>query len=142
MSLRRRQRAATAGAVVPAIALALAGCSPAAPGSGSSPGGGAALSAGAALSGTLNGSGSTFQLTFQEVAISGFKSVQPGITVNYVGVGSGGGRADLAASKVDFAGSDSPIPPAEFAGFKGRKVLYFPVVTGPVTLSYHLSGVP
>lgn len=82
------------------------------------------------------------------MAISGFKSVQPGITVNYAGVGSGGGRADLAASSVNFAGSDSPIPSTEVASFKGKKVLYFPVVIdfpvviGPVTLSYHLSGVP
>jgi phosphate transport system substrate-binding protein len=141
MPLRRRQHAATVGAAVAATALALAGCSPSALGSGSSPGGGAASSGGAALSGTLNASGSTFQLTFQEEAISGFKSVQPGITVNYAGVGSGKGRANLAAGTVGFAGSDSPIPAAEQAGFRGKTVLYFPVVTGPVTLSYHLSGV-
>ena len=41
-----------------------------------------------------------------------------------------------------FAGWDSPIPSAEEASFKGKEVLYFPVVTGPVTLSYHLSDVP
>jgi phosphate transport system substrate-binding protein len=140
MPLRRRQHAATVGAALAATVLALAGCSSSAPASGSSPGG-AASSNGAVLSGTLNASGSTFQLTFQEVAISGFKSVQPGITINYNGVGSGAGRTALASSKVNFAGSDSPIPAAEEAGFKGKKVLYFPVVTGPVTLSYHLSGV-
>ncbi|HSZ41692.1 MAG TPA: phosphate ABC transporter substrate-binding protein PstS [Trebonia sp.] len=122
-------------------ALVLAGCSTSASGGGSVAGGGLAASGGAALSGTLNGSGSTFQLTFQDVAISGFKSVQPGITVNYDGVGSGAGRASLAANTANFAGSDSPIPSAEEASFKGRRVLYFPVVTGPVTLSYNLSGV-
>jgi phosphate transport system substrate-binding protein len=140
-ALRRRQRAATAGAAIATAALALSGCSSAAPGSGASPGGGAALAAGAALSGTLTGSGSTFQLTFQEEAISGFKSVQPGITVNYVGIGSGKGRASLAAGAVSFAGSDTPIPPVEEAGFSGKTVLYFPVATGPVTLSYDLLGV-
>jgi phosphate transport system substrate-binding protein len=141
MPLWRQQHAATVGAALAATVLALAGCSSSAPASGASPGSGTASSDGAALSGTLNASGSTFQLTFQEVAISGFKSVQPGITVNYAGIGSGKGRANLAASTANFAGSDSPIPAAEKAGFKGRKVLYFPVVTGPVTLSYHLSGV-
>ncbi len=141
MACRRRPYAATAGAALAAAVLVLAGCSASAPGAGSSPGGSAAAPHGASLSGTLHASGSTFQLTFQEVAISGFKSVQPGITVDYAGVGSGAGRADLAASTVDFAGSDSPIPAAEEAGFKGRKVLYFPVLTGPVTLSYHLPGV-
>ena len=140
MPLRRRQHPVTAGAVLAAAVLTLAGCSSAAPASGSPVGG--AASGSAALADTINASGSTFQLTFQEVAISGFRSVQPGITVNYAGVGSGAGRAALAAGTVNFAGSDSPIPPAEEASFKGKKVLYFPVATGPVTLSYHLSGVP
>jgi len=139
-SLRRRRTAAVAAGALAATALLLAGCTSAAPASGSPAGGAAA--ADAVLSGTLNASGSTFQLTFQEVAISGFKSVQPGISVSYDGVGSGAGRAGLAAGKVNFAGSDSPIPAAERAGFRGRPVLYFPVVTGPVTLSYHLPGVP
>jgi phosphate transport system substrate-binding protein len=123
------------------MVLALAGCSSSSLASGSPAGGGAA-SGSAVLAGTISASGSTFQLTFQEVAISGFRSVQPGITVNYDGIGSGAGRADLAASKVNFAGSDSPIPLTEEASFKGKKVLYFPVLTGPVTLSYHLPGVP
>jgi len=120
--------------------VALAGCSSSAPASGSSAGGSVASDS-AVLNGTINASGSTFQLTFQEVAISGFRSVQPGITVNYDGIGSGGGRAALAASTVNFAGSDSPIPPTDVPSFKGKKVLYFPVVTGPVTLSYNLPHV-
>jgi phosphate transport system substrate-binding protein len=134
-------RAAAAWGAI-AAAILLAGCSAAAPAGGASAGGSLAAADSAVLSGTINASGSTFQLTFQEVAISGFRSVQPGITVNYDGVGSGDGRDDLAARMVDFAGSDSPIPPAEVASFKGREVLYFPVVTGPVTLSYHLAHVP
>ena len=134
-----RHAAAAVGALAATILL-VAGCSSSAPAGGSSPG--VATDDSAVLSGTINASGSTFQLTFQEVAISGFRSVQPGITVNYDGIGSGGGRAALAADAVDFAGSDSPIPSAEAASYKGRKVLYFPVVTGPVTLSYHLSDVP
>jgi phosphate transport system substrate-binding protein len=140
--LRQRRRAATAGAVLAVAILVVAGCSSPAPARGSSAGGGAASTDSAVLSGVINASGSTFQLTFQEVAISGFRSVQPGITVNYDGIGSGGGRAELAASTVNFAGSDSPIPSAEEASFKGKEVLYFPVVTGPVTLSYHLADVP
>jgi len=140
---RHRLRAVTAcGAVaVASMMLVVAGCSSSAPAGGSSPGAAATVDS-AVLSGTINASGSTFQLTFQEVAISGFRSVQHGITVNYDGIGSGDGRAALAASTVSFAGSDSPIPPTEEASFTGREVLYFPVVIGPVTLSYHLSDVP
>ena len=40
------------------------------------------------------------------------------------------------------AGSDSPIPASEQAKVPaGKTVLYFPVVIGPITLSYNLSGV-
>jgi phosphate transport system substrate-binding protein len=113
--------------------LSLAACSSSS--SGSSSGG-----SGSGLSGTLNGSGSTFQLTFQQTAIQSFKSTQPGITVNYGGGGSGKGRTDLAAGTVQYAGSDSPIPAEEKAGFKGKTVLYFPVLVGPITVSYNLSG--
>jgi phosphate transport system substrate-binding protein len=97
-------------------------------------------SAGAHLTGTLNGSGSTFQTVFQQQAISSFKSVQPSMTVNYGSGGSGKGRTDLASGVVNFAGSDAPIPAAEAANFKGKTILYFPVVIGPITMSYNLSG--
>jgi phosphate transport system substrate-binding protein len=145
MQLRCRQQVTTAGVAAVALALTLGACSSSSssssPGGGSSSSGSASSSSSAALSGTLNGSGSTFQLTFQQEALSSFKSVQPGVTVNYGGGGSGKGRTDLAAGTVNFAGSDSPIPAKELAGFKGKTVLYFPVIIGPITLSYNLSGV-
>jgi phosphate transport system substrate-binding protein len=145
MHLRRRQRFTTAGVAAVAAAISLAACSSSSTSSAPSGGGtstpaGGATSSGAALSGTLNGSGSTFQLTFQQTAISSFKSVQSGMTVNYGGGGSGKGRTDLASGTVNYAGSDSTIPAAEEAGFKGKTVLYFPVIVGPITLSYNLSG--
>ena len=61
--------------------------------------------------------------------------------MNYNSVGSGTGRSNLAAGTVNFAGSDSPIPAKEASEFAGKTVLYFPVVIGPITLSYNLSGV-
>jgi phosphate transport system substrate-binding protein len=127
----RTHSAVLAGAALTAVALSLAACS-----SSSTTGG-----SGSGLSGTLNGSGSSFQLIFQQTAIQSFKSVQPGMTVNYGGGGSGKGRTDLASNVVQFAGSDSPIPAAEVGNFKGKTVLYFPVVIGPITVSYNLSGV-
>jgi phosphate transport system substrate-binding protein len=146
MPLGRRQRFAEVGAAAVATALSLAACSsssssstPASSGSAAATGS-ASASSGAKLSGTLNGSGSTFQTTFQETASSSFKSVQPNMTVNYGSGGSGKGRTDLASGVTNFAGSDSPIPAAETANFKGKTVLYFPVVIGPITLSYNLSG--
>jgi phosphate transport system substrate-binding protein len=101
----------------------------------------AAASSSASVSGTLNGSGSTFQTVFQQSAIAAFRSVDSGITVNYGSGGSGKGRTDLASGVVNYAGSDSPIPAADVPLFKGKTVLYFPVIIGPITMAYNLSGV-
>jgi phosphate transport system substrate-binding protein len=138
----RIQKTATAGVALAAVAV-LAACSSSGGGSSSSSSSPKASSSSAAakLSGTLNGSGSTFQTTFQQAAIQAFKSIQPGLTVNYGGGGSGKGRTDLASGVVNFAGSDSPIPAKEESNFKGKTILYFPVVIGPIALSYNLSGV-
>jgi phosphate transport system substrate-binding protein len=139
------RRARWAAVATAALALVvLSACSSNSSTSSSTPAGGGSTSSSTGssnLSGTLNGSGSTFQLSFQQLAASSFHSVDPGITVNYGGGGSGKGRTDLAGGVVNFAGSDSPIPAAEKANFKGKTVLYFPVVIGPITLSYNLSGV-
>ena len=145
MHLRRRQQVTAVGVAVVATALSLAACSsssssPAAASTSSSPAASATSSSAAALSGTLDGSGSTFQTVFQQSAISAFKSVQPGITVNYGSGGSGKGRTDLASGVVNYAGSDSPIPAAEVANFKGKTVLYFPVLIGPISMAYNLPG--
>ena len=130
----RLQRIMGGVAVVATVAV-IAAC-----GSSSSPAGSGGAS-GSNLSGTLNASGSSFQLTFQQAAIQAFRSVQSGMTVNYAGGGSGKGRTDLAAGTVNFAGSDSPIPSDEMSSFHGKKVLYFPVVVGPITVAYNLPGV-
>lgn len=148
MQLRGSKQIATVGGAV-AVAL-LAACSsnssssssstpPAAGGSGGASS--SASSSSAALNGTLNASGSTFQSNFQAAAIQAFKSTQSGMTINYGGGGSSKGRTDLASGVVNFAGSDSPIPSKETANFKGKTVLYFPVVIGPITLAYNLQGV-
>src|SRR5580693_312634 len=135
MHLRRRRLATTTGTIAAVgSALLLAACS-----SSSTPPSSSTSSGATALSGTINGSGSTFQLVYQQAAIQAFKSVQSGMTVNYSGVGSGTGRTNLAAGTVNFAGSDSPIPAADASTFKST-VLYFPVVIGPITLSYNLSS--
>src|SRR5580693_6569807 len=131
MHLRRRRQVTTAGLAV--FAVALAACSSSSSPSSSSTSttsssATASASSNSSLSGTLNGSGSTFQTVFQEAAISAYKSVAPNVTVNYGSGGSGKGRTDLASGVVNYAGSDSPIPSSETASFKGKTVLYFPVI--------------
>ncbi|HTN79781.1 MAG TPA: phosphate ABC transporter substrate-binding protein PstS, partial [Acidimicrobiales bacterium] len=97
-----------------------------------------ASTTGAPVSGTLQGSGSTFQLAYQQEAAAAFAKDNSGATITYGGGGSGKGRTDLASKTVDFAGSDAPYAdkdkPAE-------PVLYFPVLLGPITMSFNLSGV-
>ena len=115
--------------VVVAMAVVLAAC-------GSSSKGG---SSGAKTK--LDGSGSTFQKTFDEVVIQGFQDANSNITVNYGGGGSGQGKTDLQKQNVQFAGSDSLPKPEDLGLYQGGKVLYFPTVAAPITVSYKLSGV-
>jgi len=144
MQLRGRKQVAAVGGAV-AVALLAAACSSSSsssssstPASSSSPSTSAATSG----SGTIDAAGSSFQNTYQEAAISAFKSVDPSITVNYDSVGSGTGRSDLYSNTVLFAGSDSPIPSSEASKVPaGKTVLYFPVVIGPISLAYNLPNV-
>jgi phosphate transport system substrate-binding protein len=144
----RIQKAAAAGGVSLAAVALVAACSSSGGGGGSSSSSASASASSAAsssapanVSGTLNASGSTFQTTFQQAAIQAIKQTDPNLTVNYGGGGSGKGRTDLASGVVDFAGSDSPIGADDKPKFKGKTILYFPVVIGPIAISYNLSGV-
>ena len=97
--------------------------------------------AAATVTGTLNGSGSTFQQAYDQVAIQNFQQANSGTTVNYQGKGSGAGQTDLGNQVVDFAGSDVAVAASALSTFKGGSLLYFPTVLGPITISYNLSGV-
>src|SRR5438876_4857668 len=112
---------------VPALLLAACGSSSKSP-SGSS-------------STTLNGSGSTFQKTFDQVVIQAFQQKNSGITVNYAGGGSGKGKTDLQTKTVDFAGTDSLVKAADLSKYQGGSILYFPIAAAPITVSFNLSGV-
>ncbi len=98
-------------------------------------------SGGSSGSTTLNGSGSTFQQTFNEVAIAAFQSANSGVKVNYAGGGSGKGKTDLQTKTVDFAGTDSLVKDADLHLYQGGKILYFPTVAAPITVSFNVSGV-
>jgi phosphate transport system substrate-binding protein len=96
---------------------------------------------GSAAAVTVNGSGSSFQKPYQEVAIAAFAKASAGVRINYGGGGSGKGRQDLADQVVDFAGADSPYKDADLAKNKGGDVLYFPILLGAITISYNVKGV-
>jgi len=125
------RRALRAAAIFCLLALVAAEC-----GSSSKSGSGSSGSSHT----TLNGSGSTFQKTFDQAAIAGFKQKNPNVTINYAGGGSGKGKTDLQTKTVDFAGTDSLIKAADKPNYQGGDVLYFPTVSAPITVSYKVSG--
>jgi phosphate transport system substrate-binding protein len=112
-----------------APALLLAACSS------SSKGGGGSGST------ELNGSGSTFQQTFDQTAIQAFQDANKGITINYAGGGSGKGKTDLQTKTVDFAGTDSLVKDADLPSYQGGKILYFPIAAAPITVSFNVKNV-
>ena len=92
-------------------------------------------------SATINGSGSTFQKQFQEVAIEGFTKANAGVKINYSGGGSGKGRQDFADMVTDYGCTDAPYKDDEKAKIKGGEFVYVPVLLGAITVSYNLDGV-
>jgi phosphate transport system substrate-binding protein len=88
----------------------------------------------------LSASGSTFQKAFQETAMDSFMKSHPNIKLTYGGGGSGKGRQDLADMVVDFAGTDSAYKDEDKAKIKGGDVLYFPILLGPISVSYNVDG--
>ena len=76
---------------------------------------------------------------------AGYNSVQPGVTVNYDPVGSGGGREQFLAGGVDFAGSDSALGDEELTQAKDRcgdaGVFEMPNYISPIAVIYNLEGV-
>ena len=101
----------------------------------------AASDGGGSGSTTLNGSGSTFQMTFDQTVIQAFQNANNGITINYGGGGSGKGKTDLQTKTVDFAGTDSLVKDADLPSYQGGKILYFPIAAAPITVSYNVNGV-
>jgi len=91
-------------------------------------------------SATLNGSGSTFQMAFDQAMIQAFTQTQAAVTINYSGGGSGTGRTDFANHAKDFAGTDAPYGAKDTATPTGQ-FFYIPTVSAPITVSYNLPTV-
>jgi phosphate transport system substrate-binding protein len=90
---------------------------------------------------TLNGTGSTFQGAFQEVAIDAFTKAHANIKVNYGAGGSGKGRQDFADQVTDYGCSDAPYKDDAAGKAKGGDFVYVPILLGAITVSYNVDGV-
>jgi phosphate transport system substrate-binding protein len=99
----------------------------------------------APLTADLNGAGATFPQPVYVEWIGGFQTANPGVTVNYQGVGSGAGIEQFTAQTVDFGASDAYMKAEEItaaeAARPGAKVLHVPTVFGAIVLAYNLPGV-
>lgn len=96
--------------------------------------------------GSLRSAGSTAQGAVIAQWIKSYNA-KCSATINaYGGGGSGKGVTDFTSNQTDFSGSDSALKTAQFATAKstrcaGNDAIDLPMVTGPISLSYNLSGV-
>ena len=99
------------------------------------------------LSGTLNGAGSSAQEAAQGAWQAGFQSANPGVTVNYDPIGSGGGREQFIAGGMAFAGSDAYLSEEEGELTKatercaGEEPIEVPNYVSPIAVIYNVDGV-
>ena len=87
----------------------------------------------------LNGAGSTFILPVITEWIYAYQYVVPSVTLNYQGIGSGGGKKAIIDNTVDFAGSDSVVSAQEYSD--GKDLQMYPVLAGAVVPIYNVEGV-
>jgi phosphate transport system substrate-binding protein len=144
--------------LVVVLALALVGCSSStttttaasaasttAPGVDPTTSAGATTIAAPALSGSLTGAGATFPGPLYLEWIGQFQKDNPGVTINYQAVGSGGGITQFTKMTVDFGASDAPMKDTEIAAAEaanaGAKVMHIPTVFGAIVAAYNVSGV-
>ena len=134
-------RSGTTVGLVLAAALSLAACGSDDNGTvnaGASP-------AGDCASGSITAAGSSAQKNAVDEWIKAYQSRCSAATINYQPVGSGAGIQQFIAGTVDFAGSDSALKDDERTSADARcktgKAIDLPMVTGPIAIAYHLSGV-
>jgi phosphate transport system substrate-binding protein len=76
----------------------------------------------------INGAGATFPLPVYTEWIFAYQYVDPSVTINYQGIGSGGGKKAIVDNTVDFAGSDSLLVDDEYTA--GKDLQMYPMVAG------------
>ena len=92
----------------------------------------------ASVSCSLSGAGATFPEPFYSMAFDNY-ATKSGNTVNYGGIGSGGGVRNLKDLIVDFAGSDAYLSDDEMAEME--PVVHVPTCMGAVVLGVNLPEV-
>ncbi len=136
--MRSRQLLALGAAGVLAVGAAACGSSDknSSSSSSSTAGGGAAKTGG-----SISGAGATFPQPVYDEWANRFKD-KTGTTVNYNGIGSGGGIAQFTAGTVDFGATDAFMKPEEIAAAKQKhgEPVHIPTVFGAITVAYNVQG--
>ena len=151
MKLQRKSglRALAVGAAAVSGALVLTACGS---DNNSTPGSGPSGSSSAAASSincgpkaSLLASGSTAQQNAINLWVKNYMQACQGSEINYKGTGSGAGVTDFLNGTTAFAGSDSPLKPAEVTQSKkvcaGGQGIDLPTVPGPIAIGYNVPGV-
>jgi phosphate transport system substrate-binding protein len=113
----------------------------------SSAAGGAFEAAGfTCATGTLRSSGSTAQGKVMAELITSYNAKCGATIGDYGGGGSGKGITDFVSGQTDFGGSDSALKDDDRAAARDKRceasdAIDLPMVTGPIAVAYHLSGV-
>jgi phosphate transport system substrate-binding protein len=113
-------------AIIMVSLLSACGASPT-PGAGSTPSG----------SLLINGAGATFPLPVYTEWAYAYSSVDPSVTINYQGIGSGGGKKGIIDNTIDFAGSDSLLLDDEYT--RGIDLQMYPMLAGAVVVIYNFT---
>ena len=136
---RRAPRARLAAiGVAASCALFVAGC-------GAANEGGGGGEEGSGVSGTISGAGASSQQAAMQAWIAGFADANPGATVNYDPVGSGGGRSQFVEGGVAFAGTDAYLEGEQQQQALqrcGGQVIEIPNYVSPIAVVFKLDGVP
>jgi phosphate transport system substrate-binding protein len=92
-------------------------------------------------SASLTGIGASSIEPFYGRVLFQYNKLNPGVTVNFTGSGSGPGVTAIEQNTASFGQSEVPMTSAQLAASKGP-VLQVPVDLGGVAISYHVTGVP
>jgi phosphate transport system substrate-binding protein len=142
-------RALTVGAVAISGALVLTACgsdnNSGSNSSSSTPSGSSSSGIKCDGKGQLLASGSSAQQNAMDAWVQAYQAACTGTTINYKASSSGEGVIDFNQGTDSFAGSDSPLKPAEATSSKkvcaGGTGIDIPMVGGPIAIGYNLSGV-
>ncbi len=88
----------------------------------------------------ITAGGATFPLPVYTEWTTMYQTVDPAVTINYQGIGSGGGKKGILDGTFDFAGSDSVLTDTDYLAATGVDLQMYPVLAGAVVPIYNIEG--